>query len=100
MTGSRISPEFEYFMLILPFVSNAFIYVQAYKIWKRQSHDDLSFLTSVVGIFNAVIWGYYGWCINSMPLLLSGIVAFGGIALILYLKLTVPSRGVNGWKYI
>lgn len=100
MGGDRISPTFEYFMLILPFVSNAFIYVQAYKIWKRQSHDDLSFLTTIVGIFNAVIWGYYGWVIRSMPLVLSGLIAFGGLALILYLKLTVPSRTVNGWKYI
>jgi uncharacterized protein with PQ loop repeat len=100
MSGPRISPEFEYFMLILPFVSNAFIYVQAWKIWKRQSHDDLSLLTSVVSILSVVIWGYYGWRIGSMPLLLSGIVAFGGITLILYLKLTIPTRNANGWKYI
>ncbi len=85
--------------MILPFITNSFIYVQAYKIWRRQSHDDLSFLTTVVSIFNAAIWGYYGWVIGSRPLVLSGAIAFGGLVLILYLKLTVPSRGVNGWKY-
>lgn len=95
-----ISPGFEYFMMILPFFSNAFIYVQAYKIWRRQSHDDLSFLTTVVSIFNAAIWGYYGWRIGSMPLVLSGTIAFGGLVLILYLKLTVPARSANGWKWI
>ncbi len=95
-----ISPGFEYFMMILPFVSNAFIYVQAWKIWRRQSHDDLSFITTVFSIFNAVIWGYYGWVIRSMPLVLSGALAFGGLALILYLKLTIPTRNANGWKYI
>jgi uncharacterized protein with PQ loop repeat len=95
-----ISPAFERFMIILPFITNAFIYVQAYKIWRRQSHDDLSFLTAVISIFNAAIWGYYGWTIGSTPLVLSGAIAFGGLALILYLKLTVPSRSVNGWKYV
>jgi uncharacterized protein with PQ loop repeat len=100
MPAGHISPGFEYFMMILPFVSNAFIYVQAWKIWERQSHDDLSFITTVVSIVNAVIWGYYGWVIRSMPLVISGTVAFGGLALILYLKLTIPSRNANGWKYI
>lgn len=100
MPAGHISPGFEYFMMILPFVSNAFIYVQAWKIWERQSHDDLSLLSSVVSILSIFIWSYYGWRIGSMPLLLSGIVAFGGIALILYLKLTIPSRNANGWKYI
>lgn len=95
-----ISPGFERFMIILPFVSNAFIYVQAYKIWQRQSHDDLSFLTTVVSIFNTAIWAYYGWVIHSIPLILSGVIAFGGLVLIMYLKLTVPSRSVNGWKYV
>lgn len=95
-----ISPGFERFMMVLPFISNAFIYVQAYKIWRRQSHDDVSFMTTVVGVLNAVIWGYYGWCIRSMPLVLSGVVAFWGLATILYLKLTVPARGNGGWRYI
>ncbi len=100
MASGSISAEFATFMMILPFISNAFIYVQAWKIWQRQSHDDLSFLTTVVSICNAAIWGYYGWRIGSMPLVLSGAVAFGGLALILYLMLTVPARTANGWKYV
>ncbi len=94
-----MGPAFERFMLILPFVTNAFIYLQAYKIWIRQSHDDLSFLTVVVSIVTAAIWGYYGWRINSIPLLLSGIIAAIGFGIIMYLKLQIPSKA-NGWRWI
>lgn len=52
-----ITPAFTQLMMIMPFITNAFIYVQAYKIWKRQSHDDVSFLTSVFSIISAIIWG-------------------------------------------
>lgn len=95
-----ISPTFARMMLVLPFITNAFIYVQAYKIWKRQSHDDVSFLTAAFSIVSAAIWGYYGWAINSMPLMLSGIIASIGFIIIVYLKLQIPSKTENGWRWI
>lgn len=87
-----ITPAFAQLMLIMPFISNAFIYLQAYKIWKRQSHDDISFLTVIFSALTAAIWGYYGFLINSMPLVLSGIIATVGFILIVYLKLLIPSK--------
>ena len=95
-----ISKTFSLIMLIMPFISNAFIYLQAYKIYKRQSHDDLSFLTQAFSIVSAFIWGYYGYSIKSMPLLLSGIIASFGFILIVLLKLIIPTKSSNGWKYI
>lgn len=94
-----LSPAFHNFMLVLPFVSNSFIYLQAYKIWHRQSHDDLSFLTAAVSILSAAIWGYYGWEIGSTPLLLSGLIAAVGFAIIIYLKIQIPPKS-NGWRWI
>jgi uncharacterized protein with PQ loop repeat len=87
-------------MLVMPFISNAFIYLQAYKIWERQSHDDVSFLTAIFSIISAAVWGYYGWVINSTPLLLSGIIATIGFILIVYMKLLIPSKAANGWRWI
>ncbi len=86
-------------MLLLPFVTNAFIYLQAYKIWIRQSHDDLSFLTVAVSIATAAIWGYYGWLIHSTPLLLSGVIAAIGFGLIMALKLWIPAKS-DGWQWV
>lgn len=94
-----ISATFQNVMLLMPFITNAFIYLQAFKIWKRQSHDDLSFLTVAISILGATVWGYYGWAINSIPLLLSGVTAALGFALILALKLWIPSHG-DGWRWI
>lgn len=87
-------------MLVIPFITNAFIYLQAYKVWKRRSHDDLSFLTVAVSILGAMIWAYYGWTINSMPLILSGSIAAVGSLLIIFLKVQIPSKAVNGWRWI
>lgn len=95
-----VSAAFAQLMLVMPFISNAFIYLQAYKIWKRQSHDDVSFLTAIFSIMSAAIWGYYGWSINSVPLMLSGIIAAVGFGLIVYLKLQIPSKTENGWRWI
>jgi uncharacterized protein with PQ loop repeat len=94
------TPAFEYLMFVMPFIGNAFIYLQAYKIWKRQSHDDVSFLTSIFGIVTAIIWSYYGLIIDSTPLMLSGIIAAVGFILIVYLKKKIPSNTANGWKWI
>ena len=94
-----MSPAFHNFMLVMPFVTNAFIFLQAYKIWRRQSHDDLSFLTAAVSILSAAIWGYYGWSIGSIPLLLSGLIATVGFAIIIFLKILIPSTS-NGWRWI
>lgn len=91
---------FALIMLVIPFISNAFIYLQAYKIWERQSHDDVSFLTAAFSIVSAAVWGYYGWVINSMPLMLSGIIATIGFMLIVYMKLLISSKAANGWKWI
>ena len=95
-----ISPAFSMIMLVMPFISNAFIYLQAYKIWKRQSHDDVSFLTAAFSIISAAVWGYYGWIIKSVPLMLSGGIAAVGFMLIIYLKLQIPSKTDNGWRWI
>ena len=95
-----LTPSFALLMLVLPFISNAFIYLQAYKIWKRQSHDDISFLTAAFSIVSAAVWGYYGWTINSVPLMLSGTIATLGFMLIVFLKFQIPSKTVNGWKWI
>jgi uncharacterized protein with PQ loop repeat len=88
-------PTFEWIMLIIPFISNAFVYLQAYKIWERQSHDDVSFLTATFSVVSAAIWGYYGFRINSVPLMLSGIIATVGFMLIVYMKLFIPSKTEN-----
>lgn len=95
-----ITPTFAMIMLVMPFISNAFIYLQAYKIWKRQSHDDVSFLTSAFSIISATLWGYYGWAIGSKPLMLSGAIAAIGFMIIVYLKMLIPSRTENGWRWI
>ena len=87
-------------MLVLPFITNAFIYLQAYKIWKRRSHDDVSFLTAAFSIVSATIWGYYGWLIKSVPLMLSGSVAAVGFLLIVSLKMLIPTKAENGWRWI
>lgn len=95
-----VSPAFARLMLVMPFVSNAFIYLQAFKIWQRQSHDDVSFLTAAFSIVSAAIWGYYGWVINSTPLILSGLIATVGFLLIVLLKAWIPSKAENGWRWI
>lgn len=84
----------------MPFISNAFIYLQAVKIWERQSHDDVSFLTAAFSIVSAAVWGYYGWSIGSIPLLLSGLIATAGFLLIVSLKVWIPSKMENGWRWI
>ena len=94
-----MTPAFQKFMLVLPFITNAFIYLQAYKIWHRQSHDDLSFLTAAVSILSAAIWGYYGWLIGSTPLLMSGLIATLGFAIIIYLKIQIPAKS-NGLRWL
>lgn len=94
-----MSTAFDNFMLVMPFVSNVFIYLQAYKIWYRQSHDDLSFLTVAVSILTAAIWGYYGWSIGSTPLVLSGLIATLGFAIIIYLKIQIPTKS-DRWRWI
>ena len=93
-----ISPAFATFMMILPVLSNSFIYVQAYKIWARQSHDDVSFLSTFSSIVNTTIWGYYGWLINSVPLMISGCLAFVGFSIIMAFKLTLPSKD-SKWQF-
>jgi uncharacterized protein with PQ loop repeat len=95
-----ITPAFERVMLVLPFITNSFLYLQAYKIWERQSHDDVSFITATISIASAVIWGYYGWVINSTPLMFSGTFAAVGFSIIVYLKLHIPSKVDNGWRWI
>jgi uncharacterized protein with PQ loop repeat len=86
-------------MAILPVLSNSFIFLQAYKIWSRKSHDDVSFLATLASITNTTIWGYYGWLINSVPLMISGFLAFIGFSIILALKLSLPSNDA-AWKFI
>jgi uncharacterized protein with PQ loop repeat len=94
-----ISPAFATFMMILPVLSNSFIYVQAYKLWFRRSHDDVSFLATIASITNTTIWGYYGWLIHSIPLMISGVLAFVGFSIILALKLTLPSKD-SKWQFV
>ena len=95
-----ISSAFANLMLVMPFISNAFIYLQAYKIWQRQSHDDVSFLTAAFSIVSAAVWGYYGLRIGSVPLMLSGLIATVGFLLIVTLKIMIPSKAANGWRWI
>jgi uncharacterized protein with PQ loop repeat len=98
-TCAQIKMFLTSFMTALALISNSFIYLQAYKIWKRQSHDDISFLLVLFNIFNASFWAYYGTTIKSLPLIVSGSLASLGFIILLYLKTTIPSRG-DGWKYI
>ena len=95
-----VSPAFARLMLVMPFLSNAFIYLQAYNIWERQSHDDVSFLTAAFSIVSAAVWGFYGWGINSVPLMLSGLIATVGFLLIVILKLQIPPKAENGWRWV
>ena len=88
------------FMTVLALISNSFIYLQAYKVLKRKSHDDISFLLVLFNIINASFWAYYGITLNSLPLIVSGGFATIGFMILLYLKITIPSNNANGWKYI
>lgn len=86
-------------MIALAVISNSFIYLQAYKVWKRKSHDDISFLFVLFNILNALAWAYYGATIKSIPLIISGSLASVGLIILMYLKTTIPLKE-NGWKYI
>jgi hypothetical protein len=52
--------------------------------------DDVSFLTAAFSILSAAVWGYYGWSINATV----------GFILIVGLKLRIPSKAANGWRWI
>lgn len=96
----EMSDRFTHLMIGLAILSNSFIYLQAFKVWKRQSHDDLSLLLIIFNIFNASFWAIYGLTIKSLPLIVSGSMASIGFLVLLTLKLTIPSSSKNGWKYI
>jgi uncharacterized protein with PQ loop repeat len=88
-----------YFMTMLAIISSSLIYLQIYKVWERQSHDDLSFILTAFQTFNSAFWCYYGYTLQSIPLLVSGSMAAIGFFILLILKLTIKSQN-HGWKYI
>jgi uncharacterized protein with PQ loop repeat len=87
------------FMTGLAIVSSALIYLQVYKVYERQSHDDISFIVTLFQVFNSILWSYYGFILKSMPLMVSGSLAAIGFSVLLFLKLTITSKN-HGWKYI
>jgi len=87
-------------MIVMAILSNCFTYLQVYKVWKRQSHDDLSILFVSFHIFSATFWAIYGVILNSMPLIISGSMAAVGYIMLFYMKLTIQSANETELKYI
>lgn len=94
-----ISNQFTHFMTILPLFANSVIFLQAYKVYYRQSHDDISFITIIFSVFNTLMWSIYGYMLKNTPLIISGLTAFIGFLLMFYFKITIPSKE-NGMKYL
>lgn len=88
------------FMVALAVLSSSLIYLQVYKVWKRRSHNDISFLLVLFQVINAAFWTIYGVSLGSTPLIVSGGLASLAFLSLLYLKLTIPTIEQNGWKYI
>ncbi len=86
-------------MTCLAIISSALIYIQVYKVYERQSHDDISFIVTSFQVFNSALWSYYGFILKSIPLMVSGSLAAIGFSVLLFLKLTITSKN-HGWKYI
>lgn len=96
---SEVSKQFLTVMIVLPCLTNLCIFVQAYKVWIRRSHDDISLLTVLFTLFSTIAWGLYGYYLKSVPLLASSGTASLGLVFLLWLKLTIPSKEQE-WKYI
>jgi MtN3 and saliva related transmembrane protein len=96
---SEVSKQFLTVMIILPCLTNLFMFVQAYKVWIRRSHDDISLLTVLFTLFSTLAWGVYGYYLKSVPLMVSSFTASLGLSLLLWLKVTIPANEQE-WKYV
>jgi len=95
-----VSSTLTAFMTVLSLLSNSFMYLEIYKVWRRQSHDDISFLKILFGVFSTLCWSYYGTLIKSLPLIVSSFSAFIGFLFMLTFKLTIPSKSTGAWRYV
>jgi uncharacterized protein with PQ loop repeat len=95
-----VSPALTAFMTVLSLFSNSLIYVEVYKVWARQSHDDISFTKTLFGVISSSAWMYYGRAIGSIPLLVSSVTAFIGLLMMMLLKLTIPNKSASQWTYV
>jgi uncharacterized protein with PQ loop repeat len=96
---AEFSNAFLMFMIIIPFITNAFIFLQGYKVWVRNSHDDISLIAVVSTVISTIAWGYYGVKLQSLPLIISSITALIGLVWLLWLITTIPSKDKK-WKYL
>lgn len=95
-----ISKSYTAFMIFLSIISNLFIYLQGYKVWIRNSHDDISLISTLFGFLNSLFWGYYGILLSSTPLILSGFLASLAFFWLLLLKFTISLKNADEWKYL
>jgi len=95
-----VSPALTAFMTALSLLSNSFMYLEIYKVWARQSHDDISFLKILFGVFSTLCWSYYGSLIKSTPIVVSSLSAFVGFITMLSFKFTIPSKISSTWRYV
>jgi MtN3 and saliva related transmembrane protein len=66
---------------------------QAWRIFRRKSADDVSLAMYLALIAASLLWMFYAWAINSMPLFFTNLV-IGAIALLIAL-LKVRHGGGN-----
>ena len=67
--------EIGYLAMLFGSIMSASIFIQTYKIWKRKSSADVSFFVWAIAIPGFIFWLLYGISLNSIPLIVSNIIA-------------------------
>ncbi|RYE05702.1 MAG: hypothetical protein EOP33_00295 [Rickettsiaceae bacterium] len=70
------------YMSIVALLGSFVSYMQAYRIIKRKSAQDLSLLGYLISLFTSANWLVYGLSISDSPLTVSGSIGFIGAGLV------------------
>jgi uncharacterized protein with PQ loop repeat len=80
-----LNPVVNRYFIGITVVSNTFLYIQAYKIWKTHQTGGLSTLAYFIVFIVSLIWGWKGIMINSTAVKTGAVLSGIGSALIIYM---------------
>lgn len=72
---------FDTLMLFIPFVTASGTFIQAWHVWKTGTAEGVSPVNAVIGVIASVLWFFYGWRHNLVPVLLGSSLSFIGLSL-------------------
>ena len=83
--GLSLSPVVGRYMIGITVISNTFLYIQAFKIWKTHQTSGISTLAYFIVFVVSLIWGWKGIMINSTAVKTGAVLSGVGSALIIYM---------------